>query len=71
MEHDGTGIGVKIRLRVRRVGLCYGAVGGLIPLLLHSWTGLLVGAMVLATGLYLAFAYLPFAAWIRRHERSR
>jgi hypothetical protein len=31
----------------------------------------MVGAVALAGGLYFAFAYVPFAAWLRRREQSR
>jgi uncharacterized membrane-anchored protein len=60
--------------RARRVGLSYAAsslvIGGLIGWLSRPWYGVMVGAVVLAGGLYFAFAYLPFAAWLRRREQS-
>lgn len=33
--------------------------------------GVVLGALFFALGLYTAFLYAPFAAWIRRWERSR
>jgi hypothetical protein len=49
--------------RARRIGLSYAAsslvIGGLIGWLSRPWYGVMVGAVVLAGGLYFAFAYLP------------
>jgi hypothetical protein len=40
-------------------------------LMFRVWFGVLCGALSLAIGLYFAFAYLPFAGWLRRREQSR
>jgi hypothetical protein len=33
--------------------------------------GVVVGALSLASGVYLRFAYASFAEWLRRREQSR
>jgi hypothetical protein len=43
----------------------------LIAVLWRPRYGVFLGAIVLALGLYVRFAYLPFAAWLRRRELYR
>lgn len=61
----------ELRRRARRFGLIQVLSGGLIAWLFPSAYGIMVGAVLLALGLYSAFGYLPLAAWIRRREQSR
>lgn len=65
----------ELRRRARRVGLFYVGlsliVGVSFSLMFRVWFGVLCGALSLGLGLYIAFAYVPFAEWIRRWERSR
>jgi hypothetical protein len=57
------------------LGLVYFAAsplsGILFALLSRPRYGVFLGAIFLALGLYVRFAYLPFAAWLRRRELSR
>jgi hypothetical protein len=46
-------------------------LGLLIAVLSRPRYGVLLGAIMLAHGLYIRFAFLPFAAWLRRRELSR
>jgi hypothetical protein len=65
----------ELRRRTRRLGLVYFAssplFGILIALLSRPRYGVFLGAIFLALGLYVRFAYLPCAAWLRRRELSR
>jgi hypothetical protein len=73
VEDRGNTVRAELRRRARRVGLSYAASSLVIGVLLglsRPWYGVMVGAVVLAGGLYLAFGYLPFAAWLRRREQS-
>ena len=57
------------------MGLVYFAsaplFGILIGVLSRPRYGVFLGANFLALGLYVRFAYVPFAAWLRRRELSR
>ena len=61
--------------RARRVGFVYIAlspiVGIVFGLLFTVMAGLVFALLCLAVGVYIAFAYAPFAAWIRRWEQAR
>jgi hypothetical protein len=61
--------------RTRRLGLVYFAAsplfGILIAVLSRPRYGVFLGALLLTLGLYVRFAYVPFAAWLRRRELSR
>jgi hypothetical protein len=65
----------ELRRRTRRFALVYFAssplCGILIAVLSRPRYGVFLGAIFLALGLYVRFAYLPFAAWLRRRELSR
>ena len=65
----------ELRRRTRRLALVYFAssplFGVLIGLLSRPRYGVFIGAISLALGVYVRFAYLPFAAWLRRRELSR
>jgi hypothetical protein len=65
----------ELRHRTRRLGLVYIAssplLGILIAVLSRPGYGIFLCAIFLALGLYVRFAYLPFAAWLRRRELSR
>lgn len=65
----------ELRRRTRRVGLFYLVLSPIaavaFALMFRVWFGVLCGALSLAIGLYFAFAYLPFAGWLRRREQSR
>jgi hypothetical protein len=65
----------ELRRRTRRLGLVSFAsapiFGILIALLSRPRYGVFLGAILLELGLYVRFAYLPFAAWLRRRELSR
>jgi hypothetical protein len=62
----------KLRRRTRRWGLVYLAAslfcGVLFAVVSRPRYGVFLGAVFLALGLYVRFAYLPFAAWLRRRE---
>jgi len=45
--------------------------GILIAVLSRPRYGVSAGAIFSALGLYVRFAYVPFAAWLRRRELSR
>lgn len=66
---------VKLRHRARRIGLIFivgsPAVGLVFGGLFRSEVGILLGVLCLTIGAYTAFAYAPFAEWIRRREKSR
>jgi hypothetical protein len=74
MEHHDAAR-IALRRRMRNVGLVYvmmsPVVGIFIAVLSRPTYGVLLGALELATGLYAAFAYAPFAEWLRRREQSR
>jgi hypothetical protein len=65
----------ELRRRTRRLGLLYLCVapifGIVIAILSRPLYGLLLGAAFLELGLYVRFAYAPFADWLRRRELSR
>jgi hypothetical protein len=65
----------ELRRRTRRWALVYLASAPLFGIsfavLSRPRYGVFLGAMSLALGLYVRFAYLPFAAWLRRRELSR
>jgi hypothetical protein len=65
----------ELRRRTRRLGLVYFAAsplfGIVIGVLSRPRYGVFIGAMFLELGLFVRFAYLPFAAWLRRRELSR
>jgi hypothetical protein len=65
----------ELRRRTRRLGLAYCVssplFGILIAVLSRPRYGVFIGAIFLELGLYVRFAYLPFAAWLRRRELSR
>jgi hypothetical protein len=65
----------ELRRRTRRMGLVYFAASPLSGILIADLSrpryGVFLGAIFLALGLYVRFAYLPFAAWLRRRELSR
>jgi hypothetical protein len=46
-------------------------VGALIAVLSRPRYGIFLGGIFLALGVYVQFAYLPFAGWLRRRELSR
>ena len=75
MEDGLHTVRAELRRRTRRLGLVYFASsplsGILIAILSRPRYGLFLGALFLALGLYVRFAYLPFAAWLRRRELSR
>jgi len=43
-------------------------LGAFVALVFWSSYGLFVGDLIVAAGLYMVFAYLSLAAWIRRLE---
>lgn len=65
----------ELRRRTRRFALIYLASAPLfgisIGILSRPRWGFFLGAVFLALGLYVRFAYVPFAAWLRRRELSR
>ena len=65
----------ELRRRTRRLGLLYLRSAPLLAILIGSLSrprwGLVLGALFVALGLYVRFAYVPFAAWLRRRELSR
>jgi membrane associated rhomboid family serine protease len=65
----------ELRRRTRRYGFVYIAsspvVGIFLAILSRPRYGVVVGALSLASGVYLAFAYASFAEWLRRREQSR
>jgi hypothetical protein len=65
----------ELRRRTRRLGLVYFAssplFGILIAVLSRPRYGVFLGAIFLELGLFVRFAYVPFAAWLRRRELSR
>ena len=75
MEDELHAVRASLRRRTRRLALVYFAssplFGVLIALLSRPRYGVFIGAILLALGLYVRFAYLPFAAWLRRRELSR
>jgi hypothetical protein len=64
----------ELRRRTRRLALVYFVsaplFGLLMAILSRPTYGVFLGAIFLALGLYVRFAYLPFAAWLRRRELS-
>jgi hypothetical protein len=75
MEDDLDTARAELRRRTRRLGLVYVAssplFGILIAVLSRPRYGVFLGAIFLELGLFVRFAYLPFAAWLRRRELSR
>jgi hypothetical protein len=65
----------ELRRRTRRWGLVYFAsaplFGILFAVLSRPGYGVFLGAIFVALGLYVRFAYVPFAAWLRRRELFR
>jgi len=65
----------ELRRRTRRLALVYFAsaplFGIVIAVLSRPIYGVFVGAIFLELGLFVRFAYMPFAAWLRRRELSR
>jgi hypothetical protein len=65
----------ELRRRTRRVGLLYAASSPVVCIVFgvvaRPTVGVLLGAIWLALGLYVGFAYAPFAEWLRRREQSR
>jgi hypothetical protein len=65
----------ELRRRTRRLGLLYLVSAPVFGILIGSLSrprwGLALGALFLALGLYVLFAYVPFVAWLRRRELSR
>jgi len=61
--------------RTRRLGVIYFASSPIFAILIAVLSrpryGVFLGAIFLALGLYVRFAYLPFAAWLRRRELPR
>jgi hypothetical protein len=57
--------------RARRLGLGTVGLGVILSLIFESWYGVFVGALVVVQGLYMAYAHIPFAGWIRRLEQRR
>ncbi len=57
------------------MGLVYFASSPLLGILIAALSrpkyGIFLGAIFLALGLYVRFAYLPFAAWLRRRDLPR
>jgi fatty acid desaturase len=60
-----------MRRRARRLGFAFVGLGAFTALIFWSLYGALVGAVTVAGGLYMAFAYLPLAGWIRQLEERR
>jgi hypothetical protein len=75
MEDGLHTVRAELRRRIRRLGLVYIAssplFGILIAVLSRPKYGVFLGAIFLELGLFVRFAYLPFAAWLRRRELSR
>ncbi len=75
MEEELHPVRAELRRRTRRSGLVYFAssplLGILIAVLSRPRYGVFLGVIFLALGLYVRFAYLPVAAWLRRREPSR
>ena len=75
MEEELHPVRAELRRRTRRSGLVYFAssplFGILIAVLSRPRYGVFLGVIFLALGLYVRFAYLPVAAWLRRREPSR
>jgi hypothetical protein len=69
------GARAELRRRTRRLGLIYVASSPIVAILIATLSrpiyGVLLGAAFLALGLYVRFAYTPFAEWLRRRELSR
>ena len=65
----------ELRRRTRRWGFVYFAsapvFGILFAVLSRPGYGVFLGGVFVALGLYVRFAYMPFAAWLRRRELSR
>ena len=69
MEDGLHPVRAELSRRTRRLGLVYLASSPLfgiwIAVLSRPRYGVFLGAIFLALGLYVRFAYLPFAAWLR------
>jgi len=65
----------ELRRRTRRLGFVYFAAAPLFGIsyavLSRPRYGVFLGAIFLALGVYVRFAYLPLAAWLRRRELFR
>lgn len=74
-EQEGKAADERFRRRARRIGFVFIASSPLFGIyfgLLGTVTaGLVSAAFCLVVGIYFAFAVVPFAAWIRRQEKSR
>ena len=75
MENGPHTVRAELRRRTRRAGHFYiaasPAFGIAVAVLSRPRYGVFLGAIFLALGLYVRFAYMPFAAWLRRRELSR
>jgi hypothetical protein len=75
MEDGLHPVRAELRRRTRRFGSIYFAsspiFGILIAVTSRPRYGVFIGVILLALGLYVRFAFLPFAAWLRRRELSR
>jgi hypothetical protein len=65
----------ELRRRTRRLGVLYllsaPVFGILIGVSTRPIWGLVLGALFVGLGLYVRFAFVPFAAWLRRRELAR
>jgi hypothetical protein len=75
VEDGPHAVRAELRRRTRRLGLVYFAAsplfGVVIALLSRPRYGVFLGAISLELGLFVRFAYLPLAGWLRRREQSR
>ena len=71
MEQHENSTHERLSRRARRLGLGFAGLGVLLALTFWSWYGLSVGALVAVCGLYMAYAYLPLARWVRSLEKRR
>ncbi len=75
MEDGLHTVRAELRRRTRRLGLVYFALAPLFGILVAALSrpryGVFLGVIFLALGLYVWFAYVLFAAWLRRRELSR
>ena len=72
MEDGLQAVRAELRRRTRRWGLVYLAAsplfGSVFAVVSRPRYGIFLGAVLFALGLYVRFAYLPFAAWLRRRD---
>lgn len=75
MDDDPNAPRLELRRRTRRLGLVYIASSPVVcvyfAVLARPMDGFLLGGLWFALGLSTAFAYAPFAEWLRRREQSR